>query len=114
MLIKPLNMERKPVDVSEWNDDVKAFFKPLNGFETLVFNDYFLEFYNKENSTEERFKSGFKAALLALVDEDGNAILEESDEDAVRAASFVPIVRVFTVGLSLREENAPIESAKKN
>lgn len=114
MNIKPLNLERKPVDVSEWNDEVRAYFKPLNGFETLVFNDYFLEFYNKENAPDDRFKAGFKAALLALVDEEGNALLSESDEEAVRAASFLPIMRVFNAGLSLREENAPIDTAKKN
>lgn len=114
MIIKPLNAERKPVDVSEWNGEVKAYFKPLSGFETLVFNDYFLEFYNRENEPDDRFKAGFKAALLALVDEDGNALLDESDEEAVRAASFLPIMRVFSVGLSLRDEDAPIETAKKN
>ena len=113
MLIKSLNLERKPVDVSEWNDEVQAYIKPLSGFETLIFNDYFLEFYNKENSPNDRFKAGFKAALLALVDEDGNALLNESDEEAVRAASFLPIMRAFSVGLSLRDD-APIESAKKN
>ncbi|MDD3590878.1 MAG: hypothetical protein PHO46_11510 [Thermoguttaceae bacterium] len=104
MKIKPLNQERRPVDVSEWNDEVKAYFKPLSGFETLVFNDYFLEFYNKENSTEDRFKAGFKAAVMALVGEDGAPLLDETDEEAVRAASFLPIMRVFTVGLSFRDE----------
>ncbi len=113
MYIKALSQERKPVDVSEWNDEVKAFFKPLSGFETLVFNDYFMEFYNKENGAEARFQAGFKAALLALVDENGAALLTESDEEAVRAASFLPIMRAFSVGLSLRDD-APIESAKKN
>ncbi len=104
MKIKPLNQERRAVDVSEWNDEVKAYFKPLSGFETLVFNDYFLEFYNKENSTEDRFKAGFKAAVMALVGEDGAPLLDETDEEAVRAASFLPIMRVFTVGLSFRDE----------
>ena len=105
MKIKPLNQERRPVDVSEWNDEVKAYFKPLCGFETLVFNDYFLEFYNKENSTEDRFKAGFKAAVMSLVGEDGAPLLDETDEEAVRAASFLPIMRVFTVGLSFRDES---------
>lgn len=105
MKIKPLNQERRPVDVSEWNDEVKAYFKPLSGFETLVFNDYFLEFYNKENSTEDRFKAGFKAAVMSLVGEDGAPLLDEPDEEAVRAASFLPIMRVFTVGLSFRESD---------
>ena len=112
MLIKPLNQERRPVDVSEWNDEVKAYFKPLSGFETLVFNDYFLEFYNKENSTEDRFKAGFKAAVMALVGEDGAPLLDETDEEAVRAASFLPIMRVFTVGLSFRDESDDAPAAR--
>ncbi len=66
------------------------------------------------DATDDRFKAGFKAALLALVDEEGNALLTESDEEAIRAASFLPIMRVFNAGLSLREENAPIDTAKKN
>lgn len=114
MLIKPLNQERKPIDVSEWNDSVKAFLKPLGGFETLVFNDYFLEFYNRENSADDRFKAGFKAALIALVDEDGNALLADEDEASVRAASFLPIIRVFTTALGLRNDAEPLDSAKKN
>ena len=54
------------------------------------------------------------AAALALVDESGCALLSESDVDAVRAASFLPIIRVFSLGLSLRDKNVPIETAKKN
>lgn len=114
MFIKPLNTERRPVDISEWNDEVKAYFRPLGGFETLVFNDYFLEFYNRANNSEDRFKAGFKAALLALVDEDGAPLLAEADESVIRAASFEPIMRLFSVGLNLSDSDVPLETAKKN
>ena len=113
MFIKPLNAERKEIDISEWNQEVKAYFKPLSGFETLVFNDYFLEFYNKSNDLETRFKAGFNAALLALVDESGNALLSAEDMDAVRAASFLPITRVFSYGINA-QDGGSLETAKKN
>ena len=67
MRIKPLNTERKPVDVSEWNDEIKAFFKPLGGFDTMVFVDYYFDWRDDSKSLDDRFKAGFKAALLALV-----------------------------------------------
>ena len=35
MIIKPLNREPRPVDISEWNEETKAFLRPLNGFERL-------------------------------------------------------------------------------
>ncbi len=115
MIIKPLSAERKLVDVSEWNDEVTAYIKPMSGFETLVFNDYFLEFYNKENDAETRFRAGFKAALLALVGEDGAPLITEEDIDAVRAASFLPIMRILSAGLSLSESSEEgLATAKKN
>lgn len=115
MRIKPLNTERKPVDVSEWNDEIKAYFKPLGGFDTMVFVDYYFEWRDESRSLDDRFKAGFKAAVLALVDEEGNALLTEEDEEAIRAASFDPIYRVFSIGLEFWNKNGDEpESAKKN
>lgn len=115
MKIKPLPQKPRAVDISEWNAEAKAFLRPMNGFEALAFNDYFIAFYRKENAPEERFDAGFKAALLALVDAGGKPLLVESDKAAVRAASFVPFFRMFSVGLA---ETAPdgeeFETAKKN
>ena len=115
MLIKPLPQTPRRVDISEWNDETAAFLRPLNGFEALLFNDYFATFYRKENDAEERFEAGFKAALLALVDADGKPLLTEADKTVVRAASFLPLFRMFSVGLT---ETAPdgeeFETAKKN
>ena len=112
MDIKRIEREKKPIDVSEWNETAKAFFKPLNGFEELVFNDYFIIFYDRDQPTEARFDAGFKAAKLALVDENDAPLLDESDRAAILSASFKPILRVFTTGLEL--ETGEIESAKKN
>ena len=116
MRIKPLNTERKPVDVSEWNDEIKAFFRPLGGFDTMVFVDFYFDWRDDSKSLDDRFKAGFKAALLTLVDEEGNALLTEEDEEAIRAASFDPIYRVFSIGLGFWSQNGEEEpaGAKKN
>lgn len=115
MKIKPLPQERRRVDISEWNDETEAFLRPMNGFEALVFNDYFVRFYRKDGDPEERFDAGFKAALLALVDSAGNPLLAESDKPAVRAASFLPLFRMFAAGLAeTAPEDEEFETAKKN
>ena len=47
--------------VSEWNEEIKAFIKPLNGFERLILNDFFLTFYDKNREPDERFDAAFRA-----------------------------------------------------
>ncbi len=89
------------VDINEWNEEVKAYCKPIDEFERLLIRNYYKDFINKEKSSEERFKAGFKAALLALVDEKGKTFLSEQDEEVIRKASFMPLARVFKVALNL-------------
>jgi hypothetical protein len=116
MNIKPEKNEKVEINISEWNDDVKAYLKPLNGFERLELNDFFVTFYNKENDPEERFDAGFRAALLSLVDGDDRALLAESDREAVRSGSFVPFSRLFNVVLSQYGDgsNNGVETLKKS
>ena len=114
MNIKPLNREPRPVDIREWNDETKAFLRPLNGFERLVFNDYFFAFYNRDNAPEVRFDAAFKAALMALVDENGAPLLVEEDRAVVEQASFAPLIRAFNIGLDLENNEGEVETAKKN
>ena len=52
MQIKPLPQTPRRVDISEWNDETEAFLRPMNGFEALVFNDYFVKFYRKDDAPE--------------------------------------------------------------
>ena len=115
MKIKQFETEKTPFDISEWNDEVKAFIKPLNGFERLELNDFFLTFYDKENKDdpEKRFDAAFRAALLALVDENDAPLFSESDRDAVRAGSFLPFFRLFSTALNFKKDE-PLESFKKN
>lgn len=112
--IKPINNgELTPINVSEWNEEIDAYMRPLGGFEQLVFNDYFLEFYNRDAEPDARFNAGFNAALMTLVDAEGNALLAEDDRELVKRASFTPIFRVFTQGLKTTDDG-DLETAKKN
>lgn len=100
MKIKSIaELERRRIDVSEWNDETEAFFQPLDGPAALVFNDWFLEYRDKTIPTEARFAAAFKAAKATLVDGDGKPVLSDADFDAVKAAAFAPLSRVFTYGL---------------
>lgn len=113
MKIKQFETEKIPFDVSEWNDEIKAFIKPLNGFERLILNDFFLTFYDKNREPDERFDAAFRAALLALVDENDAPLFSENDRDAVRAGSFLPFYRLFSTALSFKRGES-LETFKKN
>jgi hypothetical protein len=113
MKIKQFETGKTPFDISEWNDEVKAFIKPLNGFERLILNDLFLTFYDKNREPDDRFDAAFRAALLALVDENDAPLFSESDRDAVRAGSFLPFWRLFSTALNFKSGES-LESFKKN
>ena len=114
MKIKQFETEKTPFDISEWNEEIKAFIKPLNGFERLILNDFFLTFYDDTGrKPEERFDAAFRAALLALVDENDAPLFSESDRDAVRAGSFLPFFRLFSATLNFKSGES-LETLKKN
>ncbi|MBR0225120.1 MAG: hypothetical protein IJL92_03575 [Thermoguttaceae bacterium] len=58
--------------------------------------------------------AGRFASLIMQIE--GNALLTEEDEEAIRAASFDPIYRVFSIGLEFwnQTNGDEPESAKKN
>lgn len=115
MYIKPQKTEKIEFDIKEWNDNVKAYIKPLNGFERLEFNDFFIAFYNKENTPDDRFDAGFRAALLTLVTDGDAPLLTEADRDAVRSGSFVPFFRLFNAILNQYDETGKeLDTIKKN
>lgn len=116
MKIKQLSNVRTPLDIKEWNDEVRAYIKPLDGFERLVFNDLFVTFYNRKNEPEQRFDAGFRAALLALVDDENRPLFTEADRENVRAGSFLPFFRLFNVALNSDggANSEPLETTKKN
>ncbi|MBR4753138.1 MAG: hypothetical protein IK077_15400 [Thermoguttaceae bacterium] len=114
MLIKHTKRERAAFDICEWNEDVKAFIRPLDSFEAFVFNDYARDFFDKELSNEERFTAAFNAAKLVLVDENDAPLLTDDDFESVRYASFAPLFRVFSAVLKDTAPNDDVPSAKKN
>lgn len=113
MDIKPITREKRELDIREWNESVKAFIKPMNGFDRLAFNDFFLAFYRKSNDPETRFDAGFRAALLVLVDENDQPLFTEADRDAVRAGSFLPLFRLFDEVIAADRDEV-LQTTKKN
>ena len=111
MEIKKRKSEKTPFDIKEWNEEVNAFIRPLNGFEALVFNDYFYQFYNRTNEAKERYNAGFDAAKLCLVDENDTPLLVEDDREIIEDASFAPLFRLFAE--VLKDTDEP-EGTKKN
>lgn len=116
MEIKPYDQgERVEIDIREWNDEAKAWLKPLSSIERLVFNDWLVEMYDKTNDANARFDAAFNAALMALVDENGAPLLAETDRDAIKRADFQPIFRMFSAAMTRDAQRAEeFETAKKN
>lgn len=106
--------ELTPFDVSEWDATAQAYVKQLTALERLVFNDYFLAFYDKDKTPDERFRAGFKAALMAIVDGNGAPLITVDDERAASRASLDPIIRLFGYYLSGDRDEGELETAKKN
>ena len=115
MHIKKQSQERREIDIKEWNDEVKSYILPLNGFEQLAFNDYFITFFSDQKSYEERYKAGFNAAKMALVGENNEPLLTAEDEELVKEASIIPFFRMFNATFSGKsEEGVEFETTKKN
>ncbi len=112
MEIKTRRDERKALNISEWNDATSAYIRAMSGFESLVFNDLFITFYNKEYDEETRYNAGFNAALMCLVGDDNEPLLVEDDRETIKKASFQPIFRMFAVQMS--DQGEVVETAKKN
>ncbi len=111
MIVKKLTQEKKPVDVSEWNEEIKAFIRPLDSFETIRFYDLYYTFVNESKTTEERWGAAFDAAKFLLVDEADKPLLQDEDRAAIRKAAFLPLRRIFNAALESTQE---IETTKKN
>lgn len=115
MQIKQIEKENKDeIDITEWNEEVRAYLKPFTAYDTLAFNDLMLTYYDREKkSIDERYNAAFDAVQIALVGEDGAPLLSETDRETVRGASFEPIVRTFNA-VYKRNENKDFDTLKKN
>ena len=89
--------KRREVNISEWNPDVKAYVRDLNGFERLTFLDQLDQFQNRDLPKVDRVEAGIAACIMALVDENGNQLLSLDQIDELKEASYNPIWRVLNL-----------------
>lgn len=97
MEINKITAETTPVDISEWNTEVKAFVRPLDVYQRLIFMDQFQQFYDRSLPAEERAEAGLNACIMALVDEKGEPLLTIDQMDDLKKASFDPVWRVLNI-----------------
>lgn len=102
MKIKSRKESRRAVNISEWNDEVKAYIKSLDIMERISFNDLFLQYHDRDAEKVERAEAGLSICILCLVGEDGEPLFTLDDLEELKAAAFEPIARVI---------NAVLESA---
>lgn len=88
----------RPVDISEWNDDVKAFVKTFTFAEQLEFERLRRIFRDETASNEERADAEVSIAMMALVDENGAPLFTEADRAALLDSHFMPCVRIIKMG----------------
>lgn len=97
MEIRKISAINTPVDISEWNTEVKAFVKPLDVFQRLIFLDQVSQFYDRSLSADERAEAGLNACIMALVGEDGEPLLTIDQMDDLKKASFDPVWRIMDI-----------------
>ena len=96
---KATEIEARPFDVTEWDAEQKAFYKPLAGYDALAVNDEWFAFNDKTLTREERFRAAFNVAKRALVDDNGDQLLTDNDYEAIKVASFQPLMRIWNYAL---------------
>ena len=106
MEIKRVTNTLTEVDIHEWNDEVKAFIRPLNMGDRIHFSDLCQSFWDDKKSQEERSEAGALIAVFTLVDEKRKALLTIEDVEAIKNAAFEPISRIINaVILNQKEED---------
>ena len=84
----------RPVDISEWNDDVKAFVKTFTFAEQLEFERLRRIFRDETAPNEKRVAAAVRATIMSLVDENGEQLLNEGDIPALLDGPAFMIDRV--------------------
>lgn len=91
---------RREFIATEWGADKPLFFKTLNLFETLTVNEFFETYRNAAVSVDDRVKASFEMLKIALVDDEGNAVLSDDDFEAVKNAPAAPIMRAWCYAMN--------------
>lgn len=96
----------RPIDVSWWNRDVKAFVKTFNAMETFVFGDLLRTYADESKPDDERAVAGARAAIMALVGEFGVPLLTEADIPALLEGPGFMIDRVVMMAANQNRADA--------
>lgn len=94
------NNNTRPFDAHEWGASVPIFFKPLNFFEMLTVNELFESYRLSTSTIEEKLRASFEMMKMALVDENGDAVLTDADFDTVKSAPAAPIIRAWCYAMN--------------
>lgn len=100
---------RREVNISEWNADVKAFVRDLTGLERMTFADQLDQFLDKKLSVGERLEAALCACVMALVDEEGNALFALDQIETLKQASFSPVSRVLNLLTDVTSEDQSLK-----
>ena len=88
---------RRALNISEWNDEVKAFVKDLTAFEFMVFRGEFQRYCNESKSSAERADAAVSLAVMAIVGEDGQPLFTPEQIPELKEASFKPVTRLMAM-----------------
>lgn len=86
--------ENRPIDISWWNPNVKAFVKTFGPIERLIFGDLLREYADESAPNEKRVAAAVRATIMSLVDENGEQLLNEGDIPALLDGPAFMIDRV--------------------
>lgn len=100
---------RREVNISEWNADVKAYVRDLTGLERMTFADQLDQFLDKKLSVNERLEAALCACVMALVDEEGNALFALDQIETLKQASFSPVSRVLNLLTDVTSEDQSLK-----
>ena len=85
----------REVNISEWTTELRAWVKPLDVMERLVFSDYYRIYLDESRPVRERAEAVIKIAILSVVDENGKQMLFDDDIEVLMKASFAPLTRIM-------------------
>lgn len=100
---------RREVNISEWNPDVKAFVRDLNGIDRLTFGDQLDQFQDRKLPAGERYEAALCACVMALVDGEGNPLLSLDQIETLKEASSAPTYRILNMLLDTDAEDASLK-----
>lgn len=86
--------ENRPIDISWWNPNVKAFVKTFGPMERLILCDLVREYADESAPNEKRIAAAVRATIMSLVDENGEQLLNEGDIPALLDGPAFMIDRV--------------------